>query len=338
MNINAITSYPKIMYVDISGNSISSLDPLSKLPMLVQLNASSNEIKECLHFNPPHCKDDNRWSTGHDACGSMLTLANLNSNKISEINDLSHHSFLECLLLSKNMIRSIKGINTLQYLQVLDLSFNRLIRIEGLENLNIQELNLEGNFIEKLDGLSSLSRLTNLNVASNKISCLAPLNANNALRTLNIKNNKVFSIRQTEFLAELSWLQYLEMQGNPCCSKLNFRARVIFRLSKLLKLDRTIVSAEERVRSYNLYETDLGDLRARSEIFSKKLPNQEFKLYTPSFYDDEMELDINDLMNEYDKDFANEKKENELKMINATTKNIYNDVLNLVESKYVTSD
>jgi hypothetical protein len=43
-------------------------------------------------------------------------------------------------------------------------------------------------------------------------------------------------------------------------------------------------------------------------------------------------------MNEYDKDFANEKKENELKMINATTKNIFNDVFNLVESKYVTND
>ena len=113
---------------------------------------------------------------------------------------------------------------------------------------------------------------------------------------------------------------------------MNFRARVIFRLSKLLKLDRTIVSAEERVRSYNLYETDLGDLKERVAIFSKHLPSQEFKLYTSSFYDDEMELDINDLMNEYDKDYANEKKQNELKMIDQYSKTIYNDVLNLVSN------
>jgi hypothetical protein len=127
------------------------------------------------------------------------------------------------------------------------------------------------------------------------ITCIAPLSANNSLRNLNIKNNKVFTIRQIEFLSELPWLQYLEMHGNPCCCKQNFRARVIFRLSKLLKLDRTIVSAEEKVRSYNLYETDLGDLRGRTEIFQKYLPNQEFKLYTPTFFDDENNTQLDHL-------------------------------------------
>ena len=334
LNITAIKNFPKLMYVDISGNSISSLEPLSNLPMLVQLNASSNEIQDCLNFSPPHCNRDTPWSTGHEACGSMLTLANLNNNKITEIHDLSHHMFLECLLLSKNMIRSIKGFNKLQYLQVLDISYNNLTKIEGLENLNIQELNLEGNFIEKLEGLTLLSRLTTLNVASNKISCLAPLNANNSLRTLNIKNNKVFSIRQTEFISELPWLQYLEMQGNPCCEKFNFRARVVFRLSKLLKLDRTVVSAEERVRAYNLYETDLGDLRARTEIFTKYLPNQEFKLYTPSFYDDEMDLNINDLMNEYDKEYAHQKLKIERDSISNYSNNYMDDVFKSIYSAY----
>jgi internalin A len=328
-----IQQYPKLMYVDISSNSIQSLDILSNLPMLVQLNASSNEIDECLTFNPPYCNDDNRWSTGHDACGSMLTLANLNSNKITKIKDLSNHSFLECLLLSKNMIRSITGLEKLQYLQVLDISYNQITKIEGLNNLNIQELNLEGNYIETLEGLSTLNRLTSLNVASNMITCIAPLSASNSLRNLNLKNNKVFTIRQIEFLSELPWLQYLEMHGNPCCCKQNFRARVIFRLSKLLKLDRTIVSAEEKVRSYNLYETDLGDLRGRTEIFQKYLPNQEFKLYTPTFFDDEMELSINDLLNEYDKEYDLEKKQNKIEILSNYSKSMYSDVLSQALSR-----
>ena len=35
-------------------------------------------------------------------------------------------------------------------------------------------------------------------------------------------------------------------------------------------------------------------------------------------------------MNEYDKDFANEKKQSELNMIDNYSKTLYNDVLNLV--------
>jgi hypothetical protein len=77
-----------------------------------------NQLTKCLEFSPPLCEESNAWSEGGQAVGSMLTLADLSDNFIFELEDLSRHRFLECLLLSNNKIRTIGGLGGLKYLQV----------------------------------------------------------------------------------------------------------------------------------------------------------------------------------------------------------------------------
>jgi hypothetical protein len=48
----------------------------------------------------------------------MLTAANMSHNAIEVIADLSHHPFLECLILSHNMISKIEGVINLRFLKV----------------------------------------------------------------------------------------------------------------------------------------------------------------------------------------------------------------------------
>lgn len=147
-DIGVLQNFPQIVYLDISHNCISSLRILENMSSLLQLRARSvrlrkgcpppwpppstaaltlnepllpcrnNKITECLNFSPPHCKETHSWPEGGKAIGSMLTLVDLSHNHIRRIGDLSHHRFLECLLLAKNQLSWIEGLHNLRFLQV----------------------------------------------------------------------------------------------------------------------------------------------------------------------------------------------------------------------------
>ena len=249
-DITTIAKFPNLMYVNLSNNFIEDLTPLSSLPGLVELDVRHNKLKSCLDFAPQRCTSSSAWSSGQKAVGSMLTVAILSNNRISDMGDLTAHEFLECLVLSENLITKITGLQNLQYLQVLDLSYNRINRIEGLDGLLILELNLAGNHLVDVSGLQGLSRLSVLNIANNHIRSLGPLNECTQLHNVDAKDNDIGTIRQVEFLSELQWMHHLELTGNPCCAKLYYRFRVAFRLPNLQMLDGTTISAEEKVRIY----------------------------------------------------------------------------------------
>ena len=108
-------------------------------------------------------------------------------------------------------------------MQILDLSYNMIKEIEGLEGLLITELNLEGNKIVSLRGLTNCPRLSVLNIARNNIVSLAPLTTCLQLHNLNVSGNQIHLIRQVEFLSQLNWLKKLNLSGNPCCTKQSYR-------------------------------------------------------------------------------------------------------------------
>lgn len=117
-DISILSQFPLVMYLDISNNHLESLASLDHLTALVTLKARNNRLVDCLNFSPPLCHEDNAWSEGKQAVGSMLTLVDLRENFILEIGDLSAHRFLECLLLASNQIKVINGLHNLKYLQV----------------------------------------------------------------------------------------------------------------------------------------------------------------------------------------------------------------------------
>jgi hypothetical protein len=121
-----------------------------------------------------------------------------------------------------------------------------------LDDLNIEELNLDGNAITQLTGLSKLPKLSTLNAAHNQITDLSPLSQSLSLLNINLQYNKIAVIRQVEYLQNIPWLKVLELAGNPCFAKPFFRERVVSRLPTLGKLDITMISAEERVRQHSL--------------------------------------------------------------------------------------
>lgn len=275
-----------------------------------------NKLKECLEFCAPLCSSDRSWISGHNAAGSLLTLADLSHNQIQHLRDLSRHQFLERLILNNNSISRIEGLHGLKYLQVLDLSFNNISTIEGLDNLPVKELRLKGNKIKQLNGLDKLPHLTSLDVSENSIISLSQLAQCTSLVHLDVSFNNVEHIRQVEFLQGIPWLTALVLGNNPCELKDLYRLRVLFRLPKLLFLDNSAASLEDKVRrestlhnptcshryifqvrAFNLYHSVDGDLALREDVLRQYLPQVSFVDHSPQQlpHDEETDLSLEEL-------------------------------------------
>lgn len=228
----------------------------------------------------------------------MLTLADLSHNSIPRIGELSTHRFIECLLLSHNDISKIEGLSSLRFLQTLDLSYNNISQIEGLDSLPIRELNVSHNRLSSLQGLTALPCLSALDASDNLISSLSPLQQCPHLNYVNVSNNKLEHIRQVEFLLETQWLHVLLMKDNPCSAKEHYRLRVIFRLANLKRLDSVLVTSEEKIRAFNLYRSNEGDLVDRERIMQLHVPHIPFEDYAPQQlpYDDENDISYQELL------------------------------------------
>jgi len=293
-DISAVAAHPSLMYVNLSRNNVTSITALEALPALTQLNLAHNSLTKCLDFSPPRCSKDKAWAQGDTAIGSMLTSADLSHNRIARLDSLSHHPFLEVLLLSHNSVQEIGGLSSLKFLTVLDLSSNQVTRIVGLEGLPVRELNLQHNRLTDLSGLAQCGKLSSLNVSNNLLQSLSPLRECASLMWLDACDNNIGYIRQTTFLADLAWLSCVLLMGNPCSKKRLYRRRVIHHLPNLFKLDHSDVTAEEKLEAANMYGTALSDVEGRSAVFYKHFPHDAFD--SPAlFQDDELELTMEQL-------------------------------------------
>jgi len=180
---------------------------------------------------------------------------------------------------------------------VLDLSFNGLTAIKGLDNLVIRELKLQGNKIQSLAGLDNLPCLTYLDVSDNLVSSLEPLRPCLHLTHLNVSSNRIEFIRQTESLQCMSWLSNLLLADNPCAQKYLYRLRVLYRLPNINSLDDTFAIPEEKIRAFNLYQSERGDLLLREAVLLKHVPGAVFVDYCPEQlpHDDEEDLTSQEL-------------------------------------------
>jgi hypothetical protein len=81
----------------------------------------------------------------------------LESNCISEIENLEGLVELTSLFVQKNKIHQVQNLSALQQLRTLNLSENCIERVEGIEDLpNLGTLNLAGNRLASLDSIEKL--------------------------------------------------------------------------------------------------------------------------------------------------------------------------------------
>ena len=190
-SLDAIKQYVSISTIEMRNNFLADLTPLRALPYLTSLNVLRNKLTEVLAFSPPRCENGamhapppspwaagedvgRAWATGDRHIGSLLRDADLSSNEIEEIRDVSEHRNLQTLVLDSNRIGALAmgQLSGLPTLHTLHLSNNCLTQIRGLDGLPLEELSIDHNQIAYLETLDTLPRLQRLCCSHNRLTSL----------------------------------------------------------------------------------------------------------------------------------------------------------------------
>nr|CAD7397423.1 unnamed protein product [Timema poppensis] len=143
----------------------------------------------------------------------------------------------------------------------LQLGNNIIEKIENLEMLvNLRELDLSFNNIEKIENLEALVKLEILLLFENRISVIENITTLTKMMIFSIGNNRIDSWDNVIYLRQFSALRSLNMAGNPCAEKLNFRSYVCAFLPNLTYYEYKMITLTERNDACQEYSSSLEKL------------------------------------------------------------------------------
>jgi len=132
-------------------------------------------------------------------------------------------------------------------LEQLNLHGHSIRKIEGLTRLtNLRVLILCFNEINKIDGLDELRKLEHLELGFNLIKRIEGIHNLSNLRVLELNNNLIYRIEDVGVLRKsVPRLEQLSLRSNAICEVKSYRSHVIRRLPSLRVLDGIMVDPDE---------------------------------------------------------------------------------------------
>lgn len=180
-NIEAITYFKHLQFVDISDNSltIEAMQCLAKLPYLLLIHADRNNAVSAVFKRMKY-----------------LQVIIMNNNKITDVFEV-YQPRLSTLELGHNKIKTLEFRDKMQTLKCLDLRSNLLKDIKQLDLPNLDSLYLASNKIKSLEGIDRLVNLRILHLRDNPIKNLNGFGATNEkLKYINLRKCKIRSLTQ----------------------------------------------------------------------------------------------------------------------------------------------
>ncbi|XRB06100.1 U2 small nuclear ribonucleoprotein A [Pycnococcus provasolii] len=180
------------------------------------------------------------WASVHEIC-----IEHRNIRRLQNLQAMGY----ACRRVSfcDNDIARIENLETLTHLEELSLEDNRIELIEGLGQCALlRRLDLGRNCIRRIDdSLMHLDRLTQLSLEDNMLTSLAGLEHLTALMELYVGNNRINACRELQTLKKLPRLIILDLMGNPLCSDEKYRLYAVFHLARLKVLDGVSIETAE---------------------------------------------------------------------------------------------
>ncbi len=187
---------PNLSDVNLSSNKISEVSPLSSLN-LSSLDVSNNSISSI----------DQLWN------GVTLRNLNVSYNHVSDISGLSWYEKLVVLNVSHNDISDISSLRESPQLSQLDVSNNRIASLSALENqTRLTILKASNNDVSDVTDLSHLSLVKELDLSGNRLTTINSLGFLTSLTSLNLGDNEIKNITALRYLISLHELDLHENQ------------------------------------------------------------------------------------------------------------------------------
>lgn len=231
-----LSSYKHLRYIDLSGNKLPAIDDLQKIPHVLTLNASSNEITSMLAFNV-------------NTAFQFLQFLDLSSNKIGFLTGLELPSLVK-FNLQKNQIANMDGFDGLPNLKTLNLKGNKLVNALGLKNMPLLEtLDMSKNEITAINHLENVPKLREINLSVNKIVEFPEyyLPTLPSISSINLDKNAFEKLDEVKKLLFYPTLKTLTVIGCPMGEEIDaLKKEVLILMQDLEHINGEPVDKEER--------------------------------------------------------------------------------------------
>jgi len=227
-NIRDLSQFCNLTHLEIMGNCINDLSPLSYLTKLQTLfagncpfSAKSERINQN-HYDNLECLASlvNLKNISFTACGIvdiefMRHLVNLEnawlySNKIEDISSLKNLTKLRKIYFFDCRLTEIEVVRHLPQLEGIAINMNQISHLSPLENcINLSYLDAHDNRISNINPLKKLTNMKYLALANNNISNLDGLKNMQRLEHLTLSFNPV--ARDISVVKDLRRLKHLEL-------------------------------------------------------------------------------------------------------------------------------
>eukprot|EP00898_Chlorokybus_atmophyticus_P001577 jgi/Chlat1/241/Chrsp1S03142 len=195
-------------------NLIADASPLATIPGLKGLHRllpPLEPFEELAHLDVSFNKIKSLESMAQ--ASSTLEELFAASNKIGQIESLTHLHALRVLELGCNRIREMEGLEGLGALQQLWLGRNKIARIlvPPSPAASLRQISLQSNRLTSMSGIEACTALEELYLSHNAIDRIPDLSALTQLRILDVGNNRITAI---EGLQKISGLEDLWINDN----------------------------------------------------------------------------------------------------------------------------
>ncbi|XP_019421120.1 PREDICTED: uncharacterized protein LOC109331212 isoform X2 [Lupinus angustifolius] len=178
---------------------------------------------------------------------STDALRHVFASRITEIKDSpqwNRLSFVSCAC--NGLVLMDESLQLLPAVETLDLSRNKFAKVDNLNKcMKLKHLDLGFNHLRTLAPFSQVSyHIVKLVLRNNALSTLRGIENLKSLEGLDVSYNIISNFSELEFLASLTNLQTLWLEGNPLCCARWYRAQVFsfFSYPEKLKLDAKEIS------------------------------------------------------------------------------------------------
>ena len=258
-DISPLTGLIQLTWLSLWHNRVQDITPLANLAQLKFINLSDNSIEDIIVLTNL----------------TQLVELHLEENQIRDISPLANLVRLENLWLEHNVITDITPLANLAQLEFIYLTDNSIEDITILTNLTqLVELSVAANQIRDISPLANLVRLENLWLNRNAITDIAPLIGLKNLKVLYLADNPIhdftplaeFEGVELDVEIDLSRLDELNSVVEIPDPNLEQAIREVLSLSDSIPLTRGMMLQLTRLEAINRGITDLTGLEYTTNL------------------------------------------------------------------------
>ncbi|XP_052269181.1 leucine-rich repeat-containing protein 9-like isoform X5 [Dreissena polymorpha] len=265
VDLGARDVFLNLRSINLEHNNLTSFSGLIYLPNLRVLCLNHNRI-ECVMPKPKQPSKSKTTLTGNQA--TLRNGADL-FNQDSSLNPVLEN--LEVLHLGYNCIKDMAALqlSRLTGLKALFLQGNEIQKVEGMEGLHdLRELVLDRNKIKNVceTSFNNQWNLQELHMEENRLRELANFNCLENLQRLYLGSNRIQEVIELENLDGLHNLIEISVVNNPAWSLVKAARRhlhrplLVYRLKNLMVIDGIPVTEEERAKAELYFMDQQGSL------------------------------------------------------------------------------